>query len=89
MKKIFFLLLLICFQLSFSQQFEMIVEGNSASETKKIDSIGYIKKHLTVASILEEQKSFEQKLQYKGYFQNELLLQSKLNDSIFFFKYDL
>jgi hypothetical protein len=89
MKKIYLLLLFICFQLSFSQQFKMIVEGISASETKTINSIGYIKKHKTVASILEEQKSLEQKLQYKGYFQNELLLQSKLNDSIFYFKYHL
>jgi hypothetical protein len=89
MKKIYLLLLFICFQLSFSQQFKMIVEGISASETKTINSIGYIKKHKTVASILEEQKSLEQKLQYKGYFQNELLLQSKLNDSIFYFKYNL
>lgn len=89
MKKIFTLLILICFQLSFSQQFEMLVEGNSMLETKTIDSIGYLKKHPTVASILEEQELLEQKLQQKGYFQNKLLLQSKLNDSVFYFKYHL
>jgi hypothetical protein len=89
MKKIYLLLLLFCFQVFFSQQFEMKVEGNSAIETKIIDSIGYLKKHATVASIIEEQKFLEQKLQYKGYFQNELMLQTKLNDSVFFFKYHL
>lgn len=89
MKKIFTLLLFFCFQHSFSQQFEMLVEGKSVLETKTIDSIGYIKKHPTVASILEEQKLLEQKLQQKGYFQNELLLQSKLSDSVFYFKYHL
>jgi hypothetical protein len=89
MKKLFVLLLFFCFQLSFSQQFKMIVEGSNAAETKIIDSIGFIKKHINVASIVKEQKSLEQKLQYKGYFQNKLLLQSKLNDSIFFFKYSL
>jgi hypothetical protein len=89
MKKLFVLLLFFCFQLSFSQQFKMIVEGSNAAETKIIDSIGFIKKHINVASIVKEQKSLEQKLQYKGYFQNELLLQTKLNDSIFFFKYSL
>lgn len=89
MKKIFILLLFFCFQLSFTQQFEMLVEGNSNLETKTIDSIGYVKKHPTVASLIEEQKSFKQKLQQKGYFQNELLLQSKLNDSVFYFKYHL
>ncbi|WP_026717849.1 membrane protein [Flavobacterium gelidilacus] len=89
MKNLLFLLILFCCQLSFSQKFEMIVEGSNAVETRTIDSIGFIKKHINVASIIEEQKSLEQKLQYKGYFQNELLLQSKLNDSIFFFKYSL
>lgn len=83
------ILLFLFIQLSFSQQFEMLVEGNSMPETKTIDSIGYLKKHSTVASILEEQKLLEQKLQQKGYFENELLLQSKLNDSIFYFKYHL
>lgn len=83
------ILLFLFIQLSFSQQFEMLVEGNSLLETKAIDSIGYLKKHLTVASILEEQKLFEQKLQQKGYFESELLLQSKVNDSAFYFKYHL
>ncbi|WP_438965858.1 hypothetical protein [Flavobacterium sp.] len=83
------ILLFLFIQLSFSQQFEMLVEGNSVPETKTIDSIGYLKKHSTVASVLEEQKLLEQKLQQKGYFENELLLQSKLNDSIFYFKYHL
>ena len=83
------ILLFLFIQLSFSQQFEMLVEGNSTSETKTIDSLGYIKKHPTVASILEEQKLLEQKLQQKGYFENELLLQSKLSDSVFYFKYHL
>lgn len=67
----------------------MIIEGNSIDETKIIDSISYIKKHPTVASLINEQKSFEQKLQYKGFFQNELLQQAKLNDSVFYFKYHL
>lgn len=89
MKKIYLLLLFICFQWSFSQQFEMIVEGNSTSETDVIDSIGYAKKHKTIASILDVKKSIEQKLQYEGYFQNELLHQLKLNDSVFYFKYHL
>ena len=83
------ILLFLFIQLSFSQQFEMLVEGNSLLETKAIDSIGYLKKHPTVASILEEQKLFEQKLQQKGYFESELLLQSKVNDSAFYFKYHL
>lgn len=89
MKFILSILLFLFFQHSFSQQFEMLVEGNSVTETKTIDSIGYIKKHSTVASIIEEQKSFEQKLQQRGYFENELLIQSKLSDSVFYFKYHL
>lgn len=89
MKNLFFFLILLFSQLSFSQEFKMKVEGNSDFETKTIDSIGYTKNHQTVASIIEEQKSFEQKLQQKGYFQNELKLQSKLSDSIFYFKYHL
>ncbi|WP_338378149.1 hypothetical protein [uncultured Flavobacterium sp.] len=89
MKNLFFFLILLFSQLSFSQEFKMKVEGNSDFETKTIDSIGYTINHQTVASIIEEQKSFEQKLQQKGYFQNELILQSKLSDSIFYFKYHL
>lgn len=83
------ILLLFFVMHSYSQKFEMRVEGNSILETKTIDSVGYTKKHPTVASIIEEQKLLEQKLQYKGFFQNELLLQTKLSDSIFFFKYHL
>jgi hypothetical protein len=89
MQKLLAFLFICCFQLAVAQKFNLSIEGNSIAETQIIDSIGYTKKHETVASILESQKDFEKKLAYSGFVSYELLSQKKVNDSSFVFTYQL
>ena len=89
MQKLLIFLFVCCFQLAVAQKFSLSIEGNSITETQVIDSIGYTKKHETVASILETQKDFEKRLSYSGFVSYELLSQKKVNDSSFVFTYQL
>ncbi len=73
----------------YSQQFYLKIEGNSSTENKIIDSIGYIKTHKEIKNLLESQSSFNQTLIKIGYLENELLETKKTNDSSFTFKYSL
>jgi hypothetical protein len=89
MQKLLTFLFICCFQLALSQKFILSIEGKSTAETQMIDSIGYAKKHETVASILETQKEFEKKLSFSGFVSYEMLSQKKVNDSSFVFTYQL
>lgn len=87
MKKLIFLLLLS--PSIYSQQFYLKIEGNSSTENKTIDSIGYIKKHKEIKNVITSQNNFSQNLYKIGYLENELLETKKTNDSSFTFKYRL
>ena len=89
MQKLLIFLFIFCFQLTFAQKFSLSIEGESVAKTQVIDSIGYTKKHETVASILETQKEFEKKLTFSGFISYELRAQKKVNDSSFVFTYQL
>ena len=89
MKLLLGLLLFFCFQFSLGQNFYLNIKGTSETENKTIDSLQYENKHASVASILEEQKRFENKLTNQGFFDWQLLEQKKVNDSSFVFKYNL
>ena len=89
MKLLLGLLLFFCFQFSLGQKFYLNIKGTSKVENKTIDSLQYENKHASVASILEEQKRFENKLTNQGFFDWQLLEQKKVNDSSFVFKYNL
>jgi len=89
MKSVLNLILFLSFQFSLGQHFYITIVGTSESESKTIDSLSYIKKHTTVALLLEEQKHFENQLTQKGYLDATLLMQKKSNDSCFVFQYQL
>ena len=89
MKSVFLSLFLFISAISFAQNFYLKIEGKSILESSFIDSLGYKSKHSNVASILEEQKSFEKRLVEYGYFSQRLINQQKINDSTFLFKYEL
>lgn len=89
MKLLLGLLLFFCFQFSLGQNFYLNIKGTSEIENKTIDSLQYENKHTSVASILEEQKRFENKLTNQGFFDWQLLEQKKVNDSSFVFNYRL
>ena len=73
----------------YSQQFYLKIEGNSSSENKIIDSIGYTKSHATIKDLLASQNNFNQNLLKIGYLENELFETKKTNDSSFTFFYKL
>jgi hypothetical protein len=87
MKYLFFLILFSPY--IYSQQFYLKIEGNSSTENKIIDSIGYIKTHKEIKNLLESQQKFNQNLIKIGYFENELLETKKTDDSSFTFLYKL
>ena len=90
MKKILFLFLLVINTWNLSaQEFQLKIVGQNERETKIIDSIGYVLKHKNVKSIKDETNSFYDRLIKVGFTESQLLENSKLNDSIFLFKYSL
>lgn len=89
MKFICIFITFLCFQLTLGQNFYLKIAGTSEKEHKTIDSLQYQSKHTSVASILEEQKKFEEKITHQGFFDCFLLEQKKVNDSSFRFKYHL
>lgn len=89
MKFIYIFITFFCFQLTLGQNFYLKIAGTSEKEHKTIDSLQYQSKHTSVASILEEQKKFEEKITHQGFFDWFLLEQKKVNDSSFLFKYHL
>jgi hypothetical protein len=89
MKSVLSYILFLCFQFSLGQSFYITIEGTSISETKSIDSLTYLKKHTSVALLIEEQKRFETQLTLNGYLDAALLQQKKINDSSFVFLYQL
>lgn len=90
LRKIFFLFFIFIYSGNISaQEFYLKIVGENEKETKIIDSIGYIKKHLNPKSIVDENNLFYEKLIKTGYTENQLLENIKLNDSTFCFKYDL
>lgn len=90
MKKIFFLFLLFINSWNtYTQEFYLKIIGETEQETKIIDSIGYMLKHKNAKSIIDENNSFYEKLNQKGYTENQLLENYKQNDSSFYFKYSI
>lgn len=89
MKKILFILLLLCYQINFGQELSLKIFSNVNSENTIIDSIGYQKKHLNAKSILNEVQQFSEQLIRMGYLENKLIHTEKLNDTLFQFNFEI
>ncbi|WP_394338651.1 BamA/TamA family outer membrane protein [Flavobacterium aquicola] len=74
---------------SSAQNFQLHIIGKTTSETKIIDSIGYIQKHQSAKLIIEEINNISQKLKENGYINNQILEKKKENDSSFSAKISL
>ncbi len=85
---ILFFTLFLC-NLSLSQNFYLKIKGENELETKQIDSLNYKSQHNLVADILKEKEKFDLKLQNNGFFEAELINQTKINDCTFVFQYKL
>jgi len=90
LKTIFFLFLLtLNFWNAQAQQFQLKIVGQNDSETKIIDSIGYIIKHKNAKSLFDENGSFYDRLIKKGYTESQFLENFKPADSTFGFRYSV
>ncbi|WP_396184142.1 hypothetical protein [Flavobacterium sp.] len=90
MKKILLILFLCLFGYSLkAQNVYLKVEGTTAFETKKIDSIGYQNRFENAKSIIEETALLSKKLFENGFLESENLGNIKTNDSTFLFQYKL
>lgn len=79
--KILIILFLISHLTSWSQTFQLKINGKNDTETKTIDSIGYITKHNTLKQLVDEIIFTNKKLSESGYIENKLLENTKENDS--------
>jgi hypothetical protein len=90
LKKIFLIFFIIFVSGNISaQEFHLKIIGQNEKESKIIDSIGYVLNHKNAKSIQDENNLFYEKLTKKGYLEIQLAENFKLNDSTFYFKYNL
>lgn len=90
MKKISFTFLILYFNLNASaQQLSLNISGNTFHENRVIDSLGYKQKHTNAKSIVDEVNSISEKLIKIGYVENTIAENTKINDSIFSYKFNL
>jgi hypothetical protein len=78
---LFLLLFMNCF--AFSQKLNLQLVGATNSETQKIDSLGYIKRHTDLKSINSEIQNIILQFQKLGYFSIQSKEISKISDSLF------
>ena len=84
MKAIFILLFFIILnQISFAQEIELTIVGQTKFETNLIDSIQYISKHNNLNAITKEIKLISSKLTQIGYLENSPINIVTLKDSIY------
>ena len=90
MRTLFLLGLLFVFGWNVSaQQLYLKISGQTEKESKIIDSIGYTTNHINAKSIIDENNNFAEKLTKIGFHENQIIENEKLNDSTFFFRYQL
>jgi hypothetical protein len=84
----FFLIIFLSLQ-CYAQHFELKITGKNTIEDKIIDSISYFKKHKTTKSINDEIQLFSEKLSTKGYIDNKIIANNRINDSTFTITFSL
>lgn len=88
-KNTFILFSLFLTNIVLGQNFYLKIKGNSTSENKTIDSLGYKNIHENTKNLVGEFNAFSEKLIKLGYLDAENKGNEKLNDSTFLFKYSL
>lgn len=73
----------------FSQNFQLQITGNSLSENKIIDSLKYNPTHKNTKAINDEVASMTERLSKNGYLENQLLENTRKNDSSYVAKFSL
>ncbi|GGW69098.1 hypothetical protein DFQ11_10586 [Winogradskyella epiphytica] len=80
---IFFICLLIFFNQGYAQSVYLTVHAENDTNTKIIDSIGYLKKHKNYKTLQSEIDRLKQKLTKTGYIDTSINKVAKLNDTLF------
>jgi hypothetical protein len=75
--------------ISRAQDLHLTIIGNTTTETKTIDSIGYILKHQNTKLIIEEINQLSKKLSQNGFIENQITETIKTNDSTYLTKISL
>ena len=90
MKLLAFIILVVTFGTNcFSQNFKLQIIGSFPIENKFIDSIKYNLSHTNIRSINEEVVSMSERLSKNGYLENQLLENTRTNDSSYTAKFSL
>ncbi|NDP27984.1 MAG: hypothetical protein GZ087_11240 [Flavobacterium sp.] len=90
MKHLLFFLLLFYFGTNcFAQTFQLKIIGSSTSENKIIDSLKYSSLHINAKAITEEVNTMSERLSKIGYIENQLLENTRKNDSSYIAKFSL
>lgn len=72
-----------------AQKLHLKAIGKTVTETKIIDSIGYVQDHGNAKSVVDESNLLADKLIRSGYIENEISGSQKTNDSTFLFEFTL
>jgi Omp85 superfamily domain len=85
----FFLLFLSFWTPAVAQNFQLKIIGNTTAETKVIDSIQYNSFHANAKAIADEISDLSERLSKLGYIENQVLENTKKNDSTYGAKFNL
>ena len=88
MKKLFYILIFFSLNM-FGQNLYLKINGSTGLETKKVDSLTYIKKHLNAKSIITEVNLLADRLGRIGFLTTEILENKQINDSVFVYDFKL
>ena len=90
MKLLAFILLFLTFGTNcFAQNFQLQITGSSPSENKIIDSLKYNSIHTNTKAITDEVSSMSERLSKNGYLENQLIENTRKNDSSYVAKFSL
>jgi hypothetical protein len=90
LKKLAFLLVLLLFFIrGKAQHLYLTIEGQNKTESKVIDSIGYIKQFQNAKGVVDETNNFLTTLFQSGYLESEIVNNQKQNDTTFLFQFKL
>lgn len=88
-KRIFIILFFLMYLNSVGQKLFLKIYGENEKTLKTIDSIGYNKSFGNAKLIVEEVTDFSKKLTQNGFIESEVIDNGKLNDSTFFYNYNV
>ena len=88
MKGVIYLLFILVWLPAVAQKLQLKISGTTDSETKIIDSLGYLTKHFDSKSIVQEMNALSQTMTRMGYLQSKTEAFSQVDENTVFYKID-